>query len=287
MDLMALRYFQFVAIYRNFSRAAEHFYIGQPALSRQIANLERSLGVQLFVRDTRNVSLTDAGSLLFEHCDLLLRHHENVRQLMESAKTGAVGQLGIATVANFGPAFAPVAKKFAAAYPNVKTRIDDIPFDDLCDSIVHGVYDLAITLDFGVPHNDAIVQKTIATDHFVVVMSEDYPYTGPDPMPVAELARLPLIVPRHVDPPVLAQLRSAGQAKSVELVPNTHTATLRVDLGSGVTIVPQVMINSSLRDFRFRICELADVDTRFDIVGIYRKDNEQQTLANFLTMISL
>ena len=57
MDLQSLKYFQFVAMYRNFSRAAEHFYIGQSALSRQIANLEKELGVQLFNRDTRNVNL--------------------------------------------------------------------------------------------------------------------------------------------------------------------------------------------------------------------------------------
>lgn len=286
MDLMALRYFQHVASYRNFSRAAEHFYIGQPALSRQIANLEKSLGVQLLVRDTRNVSLTDAGQLLYEHCELLLRHHESVRQLIEAAKGGAVGQLGIATVANFGPAFAPVAKQFAAAYPKVDTRIDDIPFDDLTNSILHGVYDLAITLDFVVPHNDLIVQKTITSDHFVVLMSPSYPYEGSDPITLAELMDLPLIVPRHAAPPVLSQLPARGPRKSIELVPNTHTALLRVELGAGVTLVPKVIVGSSFQDFRFRVCELADVDTRFDIVGIYRKDNAQQTLANFLTMIS-
>mgnify|MGYP003948576031 CR=1 FL=1 len=102
MDLQSLKYFQFVAMYRNFSRAAEHFYIGQSALSRQIANLEKELGVQLFNRDTRNVNLTTAGRLLYDNCDLLLRHHELVYGLMDTAKSGYDGQLSIATVANFG-----------------------------------------------------------------------------------------------------------------------------------------------------------------------------------------
>ncbi|MGC3954531.1 MAG: LysR family transcriptional regulator [Propionicimonas sp.] len=285
MDLQSLKYFQFVAMYRNFSRAAEHFYIGQSALSRQIANLEKELGVQLFVRDTRNVSLTDAGEVLYEHCDLLLRHHELIYRLLEATKTGHTGQLGIATVANFGVTFEPVVERFIAAYPKVKARIDDIPFDELADSIAHGVYDLAITLDFGVPQNDLIVQRTIDSDHFVVVMRDDYPYAGRDPIPLAELLEQRLIIPRHVDPPVLRRLRLAGQARSVEYVPNTQTALLRVDLGLGVTLVPKRIISASSTSSRFRFCELADVDTEFDIVAIYRKDNQQQTLANFLAMI--
>lgn len=285
MDLQSLKYFQFVAMYRNFSRAAEHFYIGQSALSRQIANLEKELGVQLFVRDTRNVSLTDAGQVLYEQCDLLLRHHDVVRQMLDAAKTGHTGRLAIASVANFGVSFLPVVREFIATYPNVKTRIDDIPFDELADSVVHGVYDLAITLDFGVPQNDLIVSKTIGSDHLVIVMSSDYPYQGGDPITLTELREQRLILPRHVDPPVLRRLPLAGQGRRVEQVPNTQTALLRADLGLGVALVPKHIVSTSSDNVRFRFCELADVDTRFDIVAIYRADNQQQTLANLLAMI--
>ncbi|MCW5950883.1 MAG: LysR family transcriptional regulator [Propionibacteriaceae bacterium] len=285
MDLQSLKYFQYVAMYRNFSRAAEHFYIGQSALSRQIANLEKELGVQLFVRDTRNVSLTDAGEVLYEHGDLLLRHHELIYRLLEATKTGHAGQLGIATVANFGVTFIPVVERFIAAYPKVKARVDDIPFDELADSIIHGVYDVAIMVDYGVPQNESIVQRTIDSDHFVVVMRDDYRYTGREPIPLADLLEQQLIIPRHVDPPVLRRLRLMGQARSVEYVPNTQTALLRVDLGLGVTLVPKRIISASFTGSRFRFCELADVDTRFDIVAIHRKDNQQQTLTNFLAMI--
>ena len=178
MDLMSLKYFQFVAMYRNFSKAAEHFYIGQSALSRQIANLEKELGVQLFVRDTRNVNLTDAGTVLYQHCDLLLRHHELVFRLLDASRSGHSGHLGIATVTNFGVAFSDLVDRFIHTYPDVKTTIDDIPFNELSDSILHGIYDLAFTLDFEVPQNDQIAQVTIGQDHFVAVMHKDYPFRG-------------------------------------------------------------------------------------------------------------
>lgn len=290
MDLQSLKYFQFVAMYRNFSKAAEHFYIGQSALSRQIANLEKELGVQLFVRDTRNVHLTGAGAVLYEECDLLLRHHELVFRKLEAAKSGAAGQLGIATVSNFGTAFTNLVQRYTAAYPGVRTRIDDVPFPQLSDSILHGVYDLAFTLDFEVPANDDLAQITIGHDHFVAMMREDYPFRPGDSVTVAELLQERLIMPRHVDPPVLRALQLAARNRSeptpgISFVPNTPTAVLRVELGLGISIQPQFITNTAFQGVPIRICELADLDTGFDLVAIYRKDNRQQTLLNFLNLI--
>lgn len=290
MDLQSLRYFQFVAMYRNFSKAAEHFYIGQSALSRQIANLEKELGVQLFIRDTRNVQLTGAGAVLYEECDLLLRHHELVFRKLEAAKSGAAGQLGIATVSNFGTAFTSLVEQFTAAYPNVKTRIDDVPFPQLSDSILHGVYDLAFTLDFEVPANDDLAQLTIGHDHFVAVMRDDYPFPPGDSITIAQLLTQRLIMPRHVDPPVLRALQLAARNSTeptpgVSFVPNTPTAVLRVELGLGISIQPRFISDTAFRGVSIRVCELADLDTRFDLVAIYRKDNRQQTLLNFLNLI--
>jgi DNA-binding transcriptional LysR family regulator len=290
MDLMSLKYFQFVAMYRNFSKAAEHFYIGQSALSRQIANLEKELGVQLFVRDTRNVRLTDAGLVLYEQCDLLLRHYEHVFSLLKAAKSGESGHLGIATVTNFGVAFSELVGRFINTYPDVKTTIDDIPFNELSDSILHGVYDLAFTLDFEVPNNDHIAQARIGKDHFVAVMHKDYAFEGSDPMTVEQLLGQQLIMPGHVDPPILRQLQLAarnhpGSAGGIEFVTNTDTAMLRVDLGMGITLIPERILSTSFGRSRVRVCELADLDTRFDLVAIYRKDNQQQTLLNFLKLI--
>lgn len=290
MDLMSLRYFQFVAMYRNFSKAAEHFYIGQSALSRQIANLEKELGVQLFIRDTRNVHLTTAGEVLYEECELLLRHHELVFRKLEAAKSGAAGQIGIATVTNFGGAFTELVQQFTTAYPNVRTRVDDVPFPQLSDSILHGVYDLAFTLDFEVPANDDLAQITIGEDRFVAVMREDFPFPPGDAVTTAQLLTTRLTMPRHVDPPVLRALQLAARQSTepspgVAFVPNTPTAVLRVELGLGVSILPRFISTIAFQGVPIRVCELADLEARFNIVAIYRKDNRQQTLLNFLKLI--
>ncbi|WP_062204456.1 LysR family transcriptional regulator [Demequina salsinemoris] len=290
MDLQSLKYFQFVAMYRNFSKAAEHFYIGQSALSRQIASLEKELGVQLFIRDTRNVHLTEAGNVLYENCDLLLRHHDLVYRLIDGAKSGHTGQLGIATVTNFGTAFTDLAERYAALYPGVKMRVDDIPFQELSESILHGIYDLAFTLDFEVPDNDQIAQVKVGSDRFVAAMREDYPCALEGEVTVAELLDQHLIMPSHVDPPFLRRLKLAarntpGVQGSIEPVANTPTAVLRVDLGMGVTLLPERIFRTSFEKSRFKLCEITDLDTQFDLVAIYRRENQQQTLLNFLALI--
>lgn len=288
---MSLKYFQFVAMYRNFSRAAEHFYIGQPALSRQIASLEKELGVQLFDRNTRNVALTEAGRVLYDHCDLLMRHHELIYRLMDAAKSGYDGQLSIAAVADFSTLFADLIEAFIEAFPRVKTRIDDVPFTQLTDSIAHGVYDLAFTLDYAVPANDQIAVTVIGHDHFVAVMGKSFAPDLGDTVTTRELLHHTLVVPSHVDPPFLRGLRLAALeqgragAGGLDVVPNTTTAKLRVLLGLGVALMPSATVSSFFDASRFRLCELVDLDTTCAMVLIRRRDNTQRTLQNFMDLI--
>lgn len=85
MELKQLQYFVTVAEHLNFSRAAEALFVSQPALSYQIAELERELGVILFTRDRRKVSLTPAGAVLLEYSQQTL---SAANQVVTIAKQG-------------------------------------------------------------------------------------------------------------------------------------------------------------------------------------------------------
>ncbi|MCV2394305.1 LysR family transcriptional regulator [Actinotalea sp. M2MS4P-6] len=290
MDLQSLKYFQFVAMYRNFSKAAEHFYIGQPALSRQIASLEKELGVQLFDRDTRNVCLTEAGRVLYDNVDLLLRHHEHVLSLMDAAKRGYEGHLSIATVRDFSPLFTGFVEHFMAAYPNVHTRVEDVPFDQLTESIVHGVYDAAFTLDYAVPNNDKLATMPIGEDQFIALMRHDVAPELGDEVTLRELLGQNLIIPRHIDPPFLKQLRLTSRERrgtdgGIEFVPNTTTAVLQAGLGMGICFVPKRILPTAGGHEQWKICRLADVEARFSLLLVRQKDNESRTLQNFVDLV--
>ena len=80
MNTEQLRYFVSVARYRNFTETAREFYVTQPAVTHQISALEREVGARLFLRTTRNVSLTRAGELFLEDAKRILDQEERARR---------------------------------------------------------------------------------------------------------------------------------------------------------------------------------------------------------------
>lgn len=288
MDLRVLEYFQFVARYRNFSRAATHFSIGQPALSRQIAGLEKELGVRLFDRDTRNVKLTAAGRVLYDDAELLIRHHEVIAGRMEAAQRGFEGQLDIAVVATHGALVTPLLTAYIKAFPRVRLRIDAVGFDQLSDCIVNGVYDLAFTLDFAVPNDDQVIRTPVEQDRFVAVMTQDFPADIGNVASVTGLLDWPLILPRFADPPFLRHLRAIARGHggvNIEYVADTDTVMLAVSLGLGITLLPRRIAAAGYGHQSFRFCELADIDTSFSTILIHRANDTRPILQNFLDVV--
>src|SRR5580692_7547146 len=105
MDLQPrlLRYFMAVAEELHFGRAAARLYISQPSLSNQIHNLERTLGTDLFVRNSRQVALTAAGQALLEEAPLALAALERAAERTRLAAAGIIGtvRLGYPPPAGF------------------------------------------------------------------------------------------------------------------------------------------------------------------------------------------
>ena len=95
-DLRRLQYFVAVAQERNFTRAAEHLHVAQPALSRQVRLLEQELGVELLHRTTHEFELTEAGQFLFERGPALLAAAEELWRSVRSYGTGERGEVVVA-----------------------------------------------------------------------------------------------------------------------------------------------------------------------------------------------
>lgn len=149
MNITTLHYFFVTAQHLNFSRAARHLYITQPALSKQIQQLEDQLKIRLFDRTKRSVKLTEAGALLFDQCRRLFQTMSDLETAMENFRKEIRGSLRIAATPALGNCLLPdFVKNFSMAYPQVMLHTLLITADDMIEQIKKG------ELDFGLMTSD-------------------------------------------------------------------------------------------------------------------------------------
>jgi LysR family nitrogen assimilation transcriptional regulator len=121
MDLKQLEYFRHVAELGSFTRAAAFLGVVQPALSRQVRQLEIELGQSLFERNGRGVVLTDAGARLLEHARGILMQIGRARQELEDQRNGDSGHFTLGLPPSLGRSVTvPLVKSFAHRLPNAR-----------------------------------------------------------------------------------------------------------------------------------------------------------------------
>ena len=121
MDLKQLEYFRHVAELGSFTRAASFLSVVQPALSRQVRQLEVELGQSLFERNGRGVVLTDAGTRLLEHARGILNQIGRARQDLEDQRNGDSGHVALGLPPSLGRSVTvPLVKAFKKELPNAE-----------------------------------------------------------------------------------------------------------------------------------------------------------------------
>ncbi|HSI64722.1 MAG TPA: LysR substrate-binding domain-containing protein [Candidatus Saccharimonadia bacterium] len=145
MELRHLRYFTAVADTLNFHRAAEILHLAQPALSSQIKTLEDELGVQLFHRTTRSVSLTHAGRVFLEEARNVLASAIQAENRARNAEHGLVGHLRVGLIAPTANAWlARILRGFHQAYPGVQLSLFDLTSPEQINRLRSGELDVGL-----------------------------------------------------------------------------------------------------------------------------------------------
>ncbi len=148
MDLRTLRYFQVVAQCGSYTRGSELLRISQPAVSRAVRMLEEELGRTLFERRGSGVVLTDAGRILLERSQTILRQVEQTASDVRSGDSGLSGAITIALPPAAGHYIAPVlAKRVAEDFPNVSLRFIGGYSGYIHEWLIRGQVDIACLHD--------------------------------------------------------------------------------------------------------------------------------------------
>ncbi len=180
MDLKQLQYFLAVAKHLNFSRAAEALYISQPTLSYQIAELEKELGTQLFIRDRRKVFLTPAGGALIVMANKALECADEIHSMAQRGfpETELLQSLSVAfdkTEDHFeSTGVTGLIADFITAYPEVEFKLQQASYEECIAHLLNETLDVAFLV---LRHNETLPAPIhsclIHTDRLVLVTKKD------------------------------------------------------------------------------------------------------------------
>src|SRR5437899_5288820 len=200
MELRHLRYFVAVAEALNFTKASARLRVAQPALSRQMTDLEDELGVDLMKRSPRGVTLTAEGKLFLDEVrELLRRAGESVEKVRALAR-GEYGELHVGyapspTVEILPPALAA----FQKTVPRVKVLLHDLSSDELIAGLRNATLELAIMVEPFAEQTAGIEFEVLRTYPLCVAMTATHPFARMKSIPLEKLAAEPLIGLRRKD----------------------------------------------------------------------------------------
>jgi DNA-binding transcriptional LysR family regulator len=195
MELRHLRYFVAVAEALNFTKAATGLRLAQPALSRQVADLEDELGVDLLSRTSHGVRLTEEGKLFLAEARVILTHVDSSVAKVRALARGEFGELQVGYVPPLDLHILPRSlAEFHRTTPGVKVVLHDLGSDELCRELRSGTLHLAVMMQ---PSEDAtagIEFEEIGSYPFFVAMASGHPLTRMKAVRLESLARQPLVV---------------------------------------------------------------------------------------------
>lgn len=254
MDLRRARTFVTVAQLGTVSKAAQHLHIAQPALSRQITDLERELGFRLFDRVGRRLVLTSEGEQFLGDCRGLLNYAAAVGERAQLLRKGDTGTLIVAASAqHIESVLSQFLHRYAEVFPNVDVKVIEAAGSESLAMLERGEIHLAQNLLRAIEPNDPrFGGQTFGPVELLAASQPSLVLARGASIEISKLATVPLLVlasdfmvRRAFD----AACRLAGVTPNIRMASRApHTVLALAEAGHGVAIIP-----SQLRADRYRL----------------------------------
>src|SRR6266850_1397798 len=195
VELRHLRYFVAVAEMENVSRAALKLHVSQPALSRQIRDLEDEIGFCLLERTAKSVRLTDAGRAFLDNARALLQHADEAVKQARAVASAEPTELHVGHSPTLTVEILPkILRAFQRNMPNVHVRLHDFSSKDILERIRDGRLQLGLI----VPPTKAselhdLRYEELFHERVCVAVAPQHPFARRRTVPIAEVAAEPLI----------------------------------------------------------------------------------------------
>jgi LysR family nitrogen assimilation transcriptional regulator len=173
MELRQFKYYLSIVDHGSLSRAAQHLYVAQSALSRQLAELESELGVQLLVRSRTGVSMTEAGKVFYEYAQGITKQVGDAQAAVRLSAESVTGSVVVALPQSTTAMLAlPLLRASAVRHPNITLHLNEELTGNMTDQLLRGRVDIALFADT-MPREDIAFTPLVQEDFVMLHAASD------------------------------------------------------------------------------------------------------------------
>jgi len=289
MEFRQIKSFLALAESLSFTKASQQIYLTQPALSTQIRNLERELGVILFDRTRHKVEITEAGRVFQAEARELTELAARALRRTRQASRGEVGLLRIGYVSSAALEIVPpLIRDFRGAFPEVQIELQNMRTTEQAEALREKRIDVGF---LRLPHPDPDLRvAAIHRESFVAVFAKSHRLAGARRFSLAALAREEFVAygrryaPGFYDQ-ILKACHDAGfSPKVIQETGEMHTTIALIGAGLGVGILPLAPVAAQPRDITYR--KLPASFPKSEIGIVTRRDETSRVVANLLKILT-
>lgn len=268
MDTASLTAFLEVARAESFSQAAENLHLTQPAISKRISGLEESLGVELFDRVGRRITLTEAGRALLPRARQLLLELEDMRRMVANLSGPITGTLKVGTSHHIGlHRLPPALRAFSTQYRDVRLDLRFIDSEEAYEAVLSGDLELGIVTLPPVP-DDRLIAREVWDDPLAFVAGPEHPLSRQKKVTLADLTQHAAILPSSstFTRQIASRLfQESGLQLQVSMTTNyLETIKMMASIGLGWSVLP-----ASMADAELKILKINGIDLRRSLGVVY------------------
>lgn len=288
MELRHLRYFTALGKELHFAKAADKLFITQPALSKQVQQLEDELGVRLLERTKRNVKLTEAGKYFLNEAEFIINHLE---QVVEGARRKAEGEEGEVRIGFVGSAMQNIIpdllERLNLKFPGIYTSLQELNNKDQLEALLHDKLDIAFVRLESVPRD--LEKRVVFEDSFSMVVSKKHHIGKANFKSLDQFKKEQFILfsndysQEYYDNIMSIFTDHGFQPKVSHRSVQANSIFRLVEKGLGVAIVPTAMQDGVNLDIEF--ISLAGLRQRTQLMAVWHKRNSNEALEKFLGLL--
>ena len=286
MDIAAIKTFLAVAHERSFSRAAAKVHRTQPAVSQAVRRLEADLGEQLFDRSQKSGTLTDAGKVLQNYGQRLVRLAEETESAMRELRDLRRGRVLIGANEAAVHTLLPLIGRFRQRVPEIAIDVRRVPARQIAVEVQQG------SLDFGAltfhPVEEGLLEVAVGSDELVLLVPPSHALAGRRQVTMEEVAGEPLVAHNDPSPARERVLRLFDQRhitlNMVIALPSLDGIKRAVELSLGVALLPRRCAITEIANGRLVAVPVTGVSRRRQVTLVCRRAHRSHAADAFLAV---